>query len=193
MRTILALSLFFLSSISAFATSYTVQGGFFGYSSDGTGFWTPRMLQINVGGLTPHQIPFSFSSSSLSISCNSVCAVGDTFSIDLTMTGFKDRTYGSLFTGSLDLTTQPLKITTLSGIEMARFLLTGDISGCYPPAGCFDITPALHGYVKVDFNIVNGKMQVSGMSYAIPEPSTMLLLGTGLLGMGLLRRRKAIS
>jgi len=190
MRSILAASLFFLSSISCFATSYAVQGGFFGHGG-GSGYWTPRMLQIDVGGLTPNQIPFVFSSSNISVSCSPMCAIGDTFSINLTMTGFKDRTYGLLFTGSLDLTTQPLKITTLSGTEIARFFLTGDISGCYPPAGCFDITPNLRGYLDVSFTIVNGQMQVQGMSYVIPEPATMVLLGTGLLGTGLLRRRKA--
>jgi PEP-CTERM motif len=194
MRTSLVVLFLLLSSVGTFATSsgVAVQGGFFDYDpAYGIGSWTPRMMGLNVGGYTPNQIPFTFSSSNLTVTCAPACAVGDTFTFNLSMTGFADVKYGSAWSGTLNfLTTHPLTITP-NGVDIARFVLTGDLTGCYYPVNCIDITPNLHGYATVTYALVGGQLQVTSVSYSLPEPATVILLATGLFGTGLARRRKS--
>jgi hypothetical protein len=195
MRIIVAVVFLLASSLSALANSYTVQGGYFNYYGDLPGYWTPKMLGINVGGQTPHMIPFTFNSATLSVECLPACAVGDSFLVNLSMSNFVDRQSGLLWNGTIDLVTQPVTITSLSGVDIARFVLTGSLLGCYDTITCvntINITPNLHGYLTVDYSLVGGQMEISSMSYSIPEPATMILVGTGLLATGLLRRRKSL-
>ena len=194
MRVILVTTFLILSAVSAIATSYDVQAGSLYYNPiTGQGSWTPRMLQIDVGGGTPHQIPFTFSSANLTVSCSPMCAVGDTFSLDLKMSGFVTYFQNSIFNGTLDLVTKPQTLLAASGQGIAYFVLTGSLSGCYSPVpSCpFTIAVDLHRHLWLNYQIVNGQMQISSMGYEVPEPPTIILVASGICVICFLNRKRS--
>jgi len=192
----------FLCSVSAFATSFSTGevAGFFGWSaSTNSGGWTPRIPGLPYYNGTihhpfqnPHYMyPTIFSGATLSVTCNPLCAVGDTFAIDLTMSNFDltgRRPYAypglNVFVGTLSLATHPVAVTSSSGIAIARFSITGDLLGCTDTACAsplFSLLVNTHGYAEIAYNLSGGEMSISSVSYALPEPSSIALFGTGLL------------
>jgi len=135
--------------------------------------------------------PTIFSGATLSVTCNPLCAVGDIFAIDLTMSNFDltgRRPYAypglNVFVGTLSLATHPVAVTSSSGIAIARFSITGDLLGCTDTACAsplFSLLVNTHGYAEIAYNLSGGEMSISSVSYALPEPSSIALFGTGLL------------
>jgi hypothetical protein len=195
MKTFLASLVMLLCSVSAFATSYTSGevAGFFGWNASlNSGGWVVRIpgLPPHIGG-SPFMYGSTFSDAILSVNCNLICAVGDSFSTNLAMTNFKVSPYFGgvqigMFVGTLNLITKPIVLTASSGIAIARFSLTGDLLACND-ATCstqlFTLAVNVHGYAKLTYNLTNGKLSISSIRYTLPEPSSMTLLGTGLLLM----------
>lgn len=211
MRTSLGCLLVLVCAISASATSYSTGevAGRFSWSADSnSGLWTPRIpgLPYYEGTLKhpfqnpKYKYPASFSNAKLSVTCNPMCAVGDSFSIDLAMSNFSltgRRPYGypdlNMFVGTLNLITRPIVLTASSGIAIARFSITGDLQGC-TDASCgttlFSLSVNTHAYVTINYNLSGGQLSVSSISYVLPEPSSIVLLGTGVVFiLGRLRSR----
>lgn len=169
MRTFLACLVMLLSSIAASATSYAVgqQGSFFWEASSNSGGWTMRIpdlpYYLGVPGFTPHyKYPTGFSTASILVTCNPVCAIGKTFSFDLKMSNFTllghppylylypDTT---IFVGTVTLLTKPILLQASNGTALAHFTMTGDLLGC-PDVTCsnpeFSLSVNLHGPLTVD-------------------------------------------
>jgi hypothetical protein len=136
-----------------------------------------------------YRYPATFSNAALSVSCSPVCGVGNSFSIDLTMSNFSligQRPYAypdlNIFVGTLSLITRPIVLTSSSGIAIARFTVTGDLLAC-TDATCgttlFSLSVNTVGYATIHYNLSGGQLSISSVSYVLPEPSSMVLLGTG--------------
>lgn len=202
MKTILASLIVLLGSINLFATSYSsgpVAGYFFWDGSTNSGGWTVRIPDLPHLGFPPYGEPYmyptQFSNALLSVTCNPLCAIGNKFSIDLTMSNFKALGGPpdlSMFVGTLNLVTNPIVLTSSSGIAIAHFNLTGNLEACTDSAcstELFGLDVNGRGYLRMAYSLSGGQLSISGVSYVLPEPSSMTLLGTGLaVAIGKLRR-----
>jgi hypothetical protein len=196
MRTFLATLAMLLCSIGASATSYAVgqQGSFFWEASSNSGGWSMRIpdlpYYLGVPGFTPHyRYPTAFSTANMSVTCSSVCAIGKTFSFDLTMSNFTLTGHApylypdtTMFVGTLTLLSKPILLQASNGTALAHFTMTGDLLGC-PDVTCsnpeFSLTVNLHGPLAVAYTLSGGQVSIGEIGYYAPEPSSIALLGTG--------------
>ena len=195
MRTILTVLVVFLSSISALATGYTAgDAGNLSYAN-GSGSWTTRILWLAHYGGDPYMYPTTFTTSNLLTTCTPTFGIGNQFSIDLSMSNFtiREQEYsGVILVGTLDLITTPIILKAQNGMALAKFTLTGNLEACTDltcsTGALFLLSVNIHGPVTMGYNLSSGQVTVSTVQYVLPEPSTMTLLGTGLvLVMGRLR------
>ena len=210
-RSFLVCLVMLVSSISSFATSYPTGevAGFFGWSHLQIVQWTPRIPDLpwspGIPGWNPRYFyPAQFSNASLAVTCNPSCAVGNMFSIDLTMsnfslTGHRPDAYPDLniFVGTLNLITKPIVLSSSSGIAIARFSLTGDLQGC-ADATCgtslFTLAVNTHAYARITYSLAGGQLSITALGYALPEPSSIALFSAGLaLVMAKFRGRRSKS
>lgn len=214
MRTFFGFLVVLLCAIGALADSYGAgqHAGFFSWEpSPNSGTWTPRIPGLpyynNGTVLHPFRDPqymysTSFSDANLSITCNPSCSVGSRVSIDLTMSNFtltRRRPYSypdlNAFVGTLNLITRPIVLNSSSGIALARFSLTGDLLGC-TDTSCgttlFSLSVNTQAFARFNYSFTNGQLSISSVSFILPEPSNLTLLGTGLLfALGKMRQRRA--
>jgi len=197
MKTTLASLILLLASMNAFATSYSTGevAGYFGWgSSPNSGWLTFRLPDLPHTGFPPYGEPYmyptSFSGALLSVACSPLCAIGDKFSINLTMSNFKALGGPSnlgMFIGTLNLVTNPVVLTSSSGIAIAHFNLTGNLEACTNSscsAELFTVAVNVRGYLQVAYSLNGGQLSISSAGYTLPEPSSLALLGTGLVLAG---------
>lgn len=197
MKTTLASLILLLASMPAFATSYSTGevAGYFGWgASSDSGSLTFRLPDLPHIGYPPYGEPYmyptSFSNAMMSVACNPLCAIGDKFSINLTMSNFKALGGPSnlgMFIGTLTLVTNPIVLTSSSGIAIAHFNLKGNLEACTNSAcstELFTVAVNVRGYLKMGYSLSGGQLSISGVEYTLPEPSSLALLGTGLLLAG---------
>jgi hypothetical protein len=191
MRTLPATFLLLLCAIPALANSYTAgESGYLHYQAGYlTQYWAPRIPGLTHPGGDPHMFPTTFTNASRAVMCTPVCGVGNDFSISLAMSGFTLQIYpyqGDPMVGTLSLLAQPIILRADSGIAIAKFTLTGNLVAC-SDSTCnhelFGLDVNLHGYATLTYSLVSGQLKVSSVSYALPEPSGLVLLGTGLISM----------
>ena len=144
----------------------------------------------------------SFNNAALSVTCDPSCNIGSRFSIDLTMSNFAltaRRPYLfpdlNVFVGTLNLITRPIVLNSSSGIALVRFSITGDLLGC-TDVTCgttlFSLLVDTHSYARFSYSFTNGQLSISSVSYILPEPSSMTLLGTGLVfALGKIRQTRS--
>ena len=189
--------------MNASGTSFSAaeHWGSLSWSADpNAGVWMPRIPgglpyyngTINHPFQNPkYRYPASFSNAALSVTCSPVCGLGHSFSIDLTMSNFSligQRPYAypglNIFVGTLNLITRPIVLTSSSGIAIARFTETGDLLAC-TDATCgttlFSLSVQTEGYATIRYSLSGGQLSISSVSYVLPEPSSLVLLGTGLV------------
>ena len=171
MPTFLTFVVVLVGSVSSFATSYSTGevAGYFGWSSStNSGVWTPRIPDLpwypGLPGWNPRYLyPVQFRNASVSVTCNPSCAVGNFFSIDLTMSNFSingHRPYDypglNIFVGTLNLVTRPIVLKSTGGIAIAGFSLTGDLLGC-TDATCisplFTLALNTHASATISYNL----------------------------------------
>ena len=165
MKKVLALAILMVA-FSAFASADTlpVNGG-----------WTTFGWSTNDAGAVVFSGPYTFSGAA-AVSVVDCCAVGDRFSVydNGSLLGTTDPTFGSpspCFDGDACWN---------SGMSQGLFLV-GDGSHSisfelYAAAPGFEGQPG-NGFLRADSTV--------------PEPGTMVLLGTGLVGFGMRRFRKS--
>ena len=180
MRKVLVGIAVLLGSLNAMATSYStspVAGYLTWNSSYATDYWTPRIPYLAHPGGDPNMWPSTFTTSNLSVTCTPTCGIGDKFSIDLSMSNISLATVGTI-----NLVTAPITVKAQSGVVIAHFNLTGTLcqsSICSPTY--FFLNVDVHGFAKVAYSLNSGQLTVSSVTYVLPEPTGVALLGTGLV------------
>ena len=184
MRSILTFVIVVLASINALATSTSTNAGYLSWNSAwATDYWTPHIASLSHPGGDPNMWPGTFSTSSLAVTCTPICGIGDRFSIGLSLTNFQSG-LGNL-TGTINLQTAPIVIKSASGIAIAHFTLTGVLV-----EGSFSLDVNVRGFATMAYNLNSGQLQVSSVGYNLPEPSSVILLSSGLV-LFVARRRSA--
>jgi hypothetical protein len=200
MRTILAVLVVFLSSISARANSYIAGDAGNLFYSGGSGSWTTRILYLAHYGGDPYMYPTTFTTAGLSTTCTPTCGIGNPFSVDLSMSNFtiREQEYaGVILVGTLNLITTPIILKAQNGMALAKFTLTGNLEACTDltcSTELFSLSVNIHGPVTVGYSLNSGQVTVSSVQFVLPEPSSMTLFGTGLaFVMGRLRAARMKS
>jgi hypothetical protein len=178
MRRILAFVVVLLGSINALANSYntSTNAGFLSWNSASPiAYWTPHLPRLAHPGGDPNMWPGTFSSSNLTVTCAPACGIGNAFSIDLSMSNFQSG-LGNL-NGTVNLLTAPIVLRTQNGIAIAHFNLTGLLT--YGTALSLNVD--VRGFAKIAYNLNSGQLQISSVSYVLPEPASITLLASGLV------------
>ena len=181
MRKSLAVTIIVLGSIQAFANSVTTGpvAGFLTWNSAwSTDYWTPRLPRLAHSGPDPNMWPGFFTGSTLSVTCNPACTIGNTFSVNLAISNFTSG-LGAM-TGNMNLLSAPIVIRAQNGTAMAHFDLTGTLT--YGTALTLNVD--VHGFATFLYGLSSGQLAVSSIAYALPEPSSFILAATGALAIG---------
>jgi hypothetical protein len=117
---------------------------------------------------------------------------------------------GTITGATLDVLADDTAAVWLNGVELA----SGDLGGSYPtcaslPIGCLTSTMGIFNFAELQPYLVDGTNTLSfvvyqegGSSYGLdysgsvtttPEPGTLMLLGSGLIGIAFTAKRKLLS
>jgi hypothetical protein len=162
-----------------------------GLVMDGTGGSTASIV-TQIGGVQGANIgTLSLTTGAL---LTGTLANGGTFApgtLNITTTGFNGFS-GTLFTGTFGNSTSPITWTFNGKVgTFFQYILSGPISGTWEGgSNVAGETTQIYFNSRTKYNGGAISLASGTTGIIVPEPGTVGLMGTGLLGMGLLVRRK---
>jgi hypothetical protein len=189
-----------MAAFAGSSTDFTNSGGTLTGTSAGLSLGSSELIAINglgLGLVTGNLGTLSFSTGALtggSLQMGGTFASGGSFTI--TGNGTSGVPSGTIFSGSFSGPVTWTLVTLANGTH--NYTLTGTLVGTLTGGGTVDgATVQLtintgKGFFNGSTLISSGDTNISSSSSTIPEPGTLGLLGTGLVGLaGALRKKNA--